>query len=1028
MQTLTTFIGAALLATAFSLATASADSFIWTGGFGNNWNTADNWSPSQVPGAGDAASIPDGDTTVVIDSAALFSQLSIGSGASITVTNTTLNVAGGAFLTVAAGGELIIAADAFLTIAAGGELDIGGVVAKPRTLVVVGALTNAGTLNIAGDTKLEGPLTNTGRVNWTDGEINVVYENSQYGEIINTGSGEFYISCDMTMQSNGAPQFHNAGLLCKVDVTGITDIWVAIDNSGIVDAQSGTIQFSGGGNLGGRLQAATSAALYFCGGNFVLMESQDFQGPGQVGGYGEPTFTGQLTGTLGLYGGTVAAASNLTVASGGVLNMLGATTLYNGLVIATGGELNITAGVFADVKGFLANAGTLNITGDLNIYSPLSNTGVVNWLGGAINLYNDTVQAWSGEITNSGGGVFDISCDLTMANGAGTGTPQFSNVGTLRKSAAAGRTNVGVVFSNTGTVDVRAGTLGFDAAVTQHFETSLTAGTWLLSNDAQVDFTQGSDISINQAQVVLDGPSCAFTKFTDALVDNQGGITLSNGCSLATPAALTNSGAIRVDGAATSLSVTGTYTQTSGSTTLLNGSTITATTGFAITSGTLTGTGTLNGILIGTPTTLGAGSHLNMNIGGTVPGTQYDQLQVTGSLTVGGNLSGTFVNGFLSMVDPLDTFVLAEATGPITGSFSNITSGARLTTTDGQHSFAVHYGDGSPHGARKIVLANYSDAIAPVLSMPADMLLEATGPYGVMGVTYVVSANDAVDGVVVATATPASGYTFPLGDTQVDVSATDSAGYMATGHFHVTVMDTIGPLLTLPNITAEATGPGGAVVSFTDASASDAVDPSPTLEFNRVSGSMFPIGNTTVTATTRDFSNNPRTGSFTVTVQDTTKPVLTPPADIIVAATGMSGTAVLAELSAYDAVGCTVTSTPPNGSVFPLGVTTVNVTAMDAAGGSAYDSFTVTVVGMKTWSIVPARTYVPGSSASISGTISRAFDGSVILQASADLGQNDAWQDIGTITVHANSETPFGPITDPGSSGQAATFFRVKLP
>ena len=40
----------------------------------------------------------------------------------------------------------------------------------------------------------------------------------------------------------------------------------------------------------------------------------------------------------------------------------------------------------------------------------------------------------------------------------------------------------------------------------------------------------------------------------------------------------------------------------------------------------------------------------------------------------------------------------------------------------------------------------------------------------------------------------------------------------------------------------------------------------------------------------------------------------------------------------------TATPTPPSGSTFPLGTTTVNVTAIDAAGNIAHGSFTVTVL------------------------------------------------------------------------------------
>ena len=80
-----------------------------------------------------------------------------------------------------------------------------------------------------------------------------------------------------------------------------------------------------------------------------------------------------------------------------------------------------------------------------------------------------------------------------------------------------------------------------------------------------MDFTQGDNITLNQASVTLDGVSCDFPRLTSELADNQGSLTLSNGHPLATAAALTNSGTLLVDGTASSLTVAGEYTQTAGS-------------------------------------------------------------------------------------------------------------------------------------------------------------------------------------------------------------------------------------------------------------------------------------------------------------------------------------------------------------------------------------------------------------------------------------------------------------------------------
>ena len=82
----------------------------------------------------------------------------------------------------------------------------------------------------------------------------------------------------------------------------------------------------------------------------------------------------------------------------------------------------------------------------------------------------------------------------------------------------------------------------------------------------------------------------------------------------------------------------------------------------------------------------------------------------------------------------------------------------------------------------------------------------------------------------------------------------------------VTVHDTTAPVLTVPaNITLNATLPLGTSVSYL-VSASDIIDPVPTVNCTQPSGSFFQIGTTTVTCTATDASGNSATGSFTVTI------------------------------------------------------------------------------------------------------------------------------------------------------------------
>jgi hypothetical protein len=96
-----------------------------------------------------------------------------------------------------------------------------------------------------------------------------------------------------------------------------------------------------------------------------------------------------------------------------------------------------------------------------------------------------------------------------------------------------------------------------------------------------------------------------------------------------------------------------------------------------------------------------------------------------------------------------------------------------------------YYIDNCGTGA-DFVIETAPDTAPPVLSLPADITEEATGPDGAE-VTYNATATDVVDGSANVTCTPPSGSTFSLGETTVNCSARDAAGNEAAGSFKVSV-------------------------------------------------------------------------------------------------------------------------------------------------------------------------------------------------------------------------------------------------
>ena len=190
------------------------------------------------------------------------------------------------------------------------------------------------------------------------------------------------------------------------------------------------------------------------------------------------------------------------------------------------------------------------------------------------------------------------------------------------------------------------------------------------------------------------------------------------------------------------------------------------------------------------------------------------------------------------------------------------------------------------------------------------------------------------------------------GGSTLDYTVQDAFGGMASGTITVTIVDNDAPTVVPPaSVTAEATSSAGAVVTFAPATANDAVGVT-SVTYSQASGSLFPIGMTTVTVTAADAANNTGTANFTVEVVDTTAPVILPPVAGFTPLTltvGAGGTVALPDFTTQavtsDAVGVTsVTQTPPAGSMESVGTTHVTLTAHDAAGNMAVTSFGVSVV------------------------------------------------------------------------------------
>jgi hypothetical protein len=152
------------------------------------------------------------------------------------------------------------------------------------------------------------------------------------------------------------------------------------------------------------------------------------------------------------------------------------------------------------------------------------------------------------------------------------------------------------------------------------------------------------------------------------------------------------------------------------------------------------------------------------------------------------------------------------------------------------------------------------------------------------------------------------------------------------------------PTLSIPKqVTYEATGPGGANVPFTTSS-NDKEDGSLTPTCNPSSGSLFPIGATSVSCSVTDSNGNSVSGAFTVTVMDRTPPAFAPfqPTEGVRDDTGVQ---VFFDVTANDLVdgNVPVSCNYQSGYKFPPGVTELQCTASDSRGNQSTKTVQITV-------------------------------------------------------------------------------------
>ncbi|MBN8460792.1 MAG: autotransporter-associated beta strand repeat-containing protein [Verrucomicrobia bacterium] len=594
----------------------------WTGTTGSVWNSAASWNPAQAPTSADDLAILGplnvaGALTINVNTAAAANTINFTNTSATALTNTssganqTLTLQSG--LTVGTGAVTIGSATANqnvnIALGASQTWDIGS-----GGLTAVNVISGTGfqlTKNGTGTLTLSGANTYSGNTVLNAGTLSVGSNSGLGTGMLNLGGGTLLIGQNLTVNNNivlngtatiqkGTTALNNSTLGGGISGSGNLTLHAGVGGS------ERTLWLSGANTMTSGTITTTAAATS----GIVRINSTSAGNANVAWVFNDAATSLDLTGSATIQFGSMTGTGNLQGNTAGTktaeVGALGQNDLMSGAIV------NGTGAIVALTK---VGTGTLTLAG-ANTYT------------GATTISAGTLQIGNGGATGSLG-TTAITNDATLA---------FNRTGTVTQaSAISGIGNL--IQAGTGTL-VLTGTNTYTGA------TTISAGTLQIGDG-------GTTGSLSDSSAITNNATLAF-KRSDTIYQGTDFASVISGSG-----SLTKAGAGTLD-----LSGSNTYT---GATTINAGTvsvsgSISASTTTVNNGGTLTGTGTVGnvtlatggqigagadaasvGTLTGTSLTIGGGTGYAFtldNVNASVAGTDYDQIVLSGGLTLN-NTSGS---------------------------------------------------------------------------------------------------------------------------------------------------------------------------------------------------------------------------------------------------------------------------------------------------------------------------------------------------------------------------------------------------